>query len=214
MKVVIDSSHKLLFTGVLSGHTQDMDEFCDKFQNICKENGISHRYHWNELARKKRDLLKKPMLAALQEARGIRLNIIQHRKPANVDRKGWYLYHVPAMIAQRMESWLRNKNGELEILVDNDYNVMRGGFGTGHFIETLARQIAIRLTGRETTVRKNGHFRAEIKQPNGGNLLIFASVAQKDSKWVGLVDAYLGLYVYDGTILNGLDNVYYTRNKK
>ena len=214
MRAIIDSSQQLLFTGILSGNTHDMDGFCDRFHEIYEENGLSHRYHWNELTRKKRDRVKKQMIASMADARGMRLNIIKHRKPSGMDRKGWYLFQVPAMVAQRLESWLRNKNGEVEIIVDDDYNVIRGGRGTEQFTETLMRQIALRLTGRESTVRKDGFYRSDVRQANGRDLAILASVAQRGSKWVGLVDAYLGLYLYEHGLFRDLKNVYYDNVEK
>lgn len=213
MYIIIDSSNQLLYTGIVSGGTNETLALYDGFERIFKDNGVSHKFHWSKLSWAMRNKIKKPLANLLEATPRVNLNVLQHRKPRGVEDKDWYLNHIPARIAQRLERWLCGRAGSVELIVDDDYNVIRGGSGTTHFIETLIRQISIRLTNKEVTIRKEDKIKATIKQANGNILTIYASVGAKDSKWIGLVDVYLGAYIADDTLFSNLKNVYYSDNR-
>ena len=137
MYIIIDSSHQLLYTGIVSGSYSNIDSLYDEFEKIFHENNVAHKYHWRKLSRKIKNKMKKPLVKSLENAPKVNLNILQHRKPNGVSRKEWYLHFLPTRIAQRLERWLEGKGGTVELIVDDDYTVVKGGQGTNHFIESL-----------------------------------------------------------------------------
>lgn len=209
MYIIIDSSHQLLYSAILSGNYGNIDSLYDEFEAIFRKNNVAHKYHWSKLTRNTRNKMKNPLLEALKKTQKVNLNIIQHRKPQGVERKEWFVNFLPTRIAQRLERWLLGKGGSIELIVDDDYNVVSGGRGTTHFIESLMRQISLRLTNKEATVRKEEKLKMTIRQVNGNTINIYASVAPKNSKWVGLADIYLGLYLSDKTLFDGMSNIYF-----
>ncbi|MFP3949499.1 MAG: hypothetical protein ACLFUZ_00185 [Candidatus Micrarchaeia archaeon] len=210
MYIAIDSSNQLLYTGIISGREKDIDALYKEFEQIFSKNNVAGKYHWSKLSKKTRDKLKKPLIQALKNTSRVNLNIVQHRKPQKSEKKDWYVYYLPAKIAQRLERWLEKTRGHVDIIVDNDYNVVRGGDGTKNFIESLLRQLGVRLTGKEVTVRRErGILKATIKHANGRILNIFGSVANKGTKGLHLVDVYLGLYLSDKKAFEKLKNVYF-----
>ena len=70
------------------------------------------------------------------------------------------------------------------------------------------RQFAIRLTGKETSLRDGAEIWATIKQPNGKILNFRAGIAEKDSEWIGIIDLYLGIYDSSPELLLELGNVH------
>ncbi len=94
------------------------------------------------------------------------------------------------------------------MIVDDDYNVIRGGKGTEHFIENFLRQTSQRLTGKDATIRFEEKIKTTIKQNNGKSLTLYAYVAPKNSRWISLVDAYLGLCVSEKNIFSKMSNYY------
>jgi hypothetical protein len=206
--IIIDSSQQLVYTGILTGHYSNLDALYDDFEKLFSDNNVAYKYHWSKLSRKIRNNMKNDLVKLFRKSSKINFNILHHRKPNNISRKDWFLHHLPARIAQRLERWLESKGGSVELIVDNDYNVSKGGRGTNHFIESLIRQLSWRLTNKEVTIRNEEKIKATIKQSNGNTLNIYASVAPKNSKWVGMTDVYLGLYVSDKKLFNGLKNVY------
>lgn len=210
MYIAIDSSNQLLYTGIISGMEKDIDVLYGEFEKAFSKNSVAGKYHWSKLSRKTRDKLKKPLIQALKNASKVTLNIVQHRKPQKSGKKDWYVYRLPAKIAQRLERRLEKTGGHVDIIVDDDYNVVRGGDGTKNFIESLLRQLGVRLTGKEVTVRKeSGVLKATIKHASGQILNIFGSVANKGTKGLHLVDVYLGLYLSDKKTFEELKNVYF-----
>lgn len=213
MCIIIDSSHQLSYTGILSGSYSNLDSLYDDFEKIFHENGVAYKYHWRKLSRNKKNLIKKPLTQSLKNTPKVNLNIIQHRKPDGVSRKEWFLHYLPTRIAQRLERWLEGKGGTIELIVDDDYTVVKGGHGTKYFIESLLRQISWRLTNKQVTIRNEDKMKATIKQANGNVLTIYASIAGKNSKWIGMVDVYLGLYIFEKNLFDGLDNLYLLKVK-
>lgn len=209
MYIIIDSSHQLLYSAILSGNYSNIDKLHEEFEVIFRKNGVAHKYHWSKLTRNTKNKMKPALLEALKQAEKVNLNIIQHRKPKEVGRKEWFVNFLPTRIAQRLERWLIGKGGSMELIVDDDYNVVRGGRGTTHFIESLLRQTSLRLTNKEATIRKEEKLKMTLKQANGNTLDIYAYVASKNSKWVGLVDVYLGLYLSDKNLFSDMKNVYF-----
>jgi len=213
MYIIIDSSHQLRYTGMISGSYRSIKGLYKKFEKIFIENNVAYKYHWSKLSKKTKNKLKKPLIKALQESPKVNLNILDHRKPAKITKKDWYLYYLPAQLAQRLEHWLGGSKGSIELIVDNDYNVTKGNSGTYHFIEALLRQTSLRLTGKEITIRKEGKIKATIKQVNGNILTFYASVAEKNSREIGLTDIYLGLYISEKRRFDNFKNIYYKKIK-
>ena len=151
--IAIDSSQQLSFTASLSGNMYSVRLLSQKIEHILSKNNVAGKWHWSKLSRKTKEKLKVPLAGLLEEFPGIHINILEHKKPAKVERKEWFIYTVPARLAQKLEPWLQGKYGEIILLVDDDYAVVKGGRGTSHFIEQLIRQFAIRLTGKETSLR-------------------------------------------------------------
>lgn len=210
MYIAIDSSNQLLYTGVISGMEKDIDALYGNFEKAFSNNNVAGKYHWRKLSRKTRERLKGPLIRALEGTPRVNVNILRHRKPQKSGKKDWYVYYLPAKIAQRLERWLEKARGHADILVDNDYNVVRGGEGTRNFIESLLRQLGVRLTGKDVTVRKEkGILKATVKNANGRILNIFGSVANRGTKGVHLADVYLGLYLYDKEAFGKLRNVHF-----
>jgi len=209
MFIVIDSSHNLQYTGIISGNYANVITLIDDFEKVFSQNNVAHKYHWSKLSQKTRQKLRSPLAASFAKAPKVNLNILHHAKPKGITDKEWYLNHLPARIAQRLERWLVGKGGSIELIVDDDYNVIRGGSGTKHFIEALLRQISVRLTNKQAVIRYEEKIKATIKQANGNVLTFYASIADKGSKQVGLVDVYLGLYLSDKKLFEGLGNVYH-----
>ncbi len=106
MYILIDSSHKLHYTGVVSGPYGPVNGFRDEFLDIYQEHGINPKYHWSDLTRKKRGTLKKPLVKLLQSNPKVHLNVFEHKKPQKISKKDWYLFRVPGRICQRLEPWM------------------------------------------------------------------------------------------------------------
>jgi len=213
MYVIIDSSTQLVYTGVISGYPSDVDALYDDFERIFRENNVAHKFHWSKLSRKTRSKMKKPLIKALKKAKKVKFNVFQHRKPNNIEKKEWYLRRIPTKVAQRLEGWLEGKGGKIELIVDDDYNVVKGGQGTKNFIEALIRQTSWRLINKDVKIRKEEKIKATIKQTNGNILSIHASVANKESKWIGITDVYLGIYASEKDLFQDLKNVYQIKIK-
>lgn len=209
--IIIDSSHQLLYTGILTGRKSQVRSLVARMEGILDGNGLRGKWHWSKLSRKSREALKKPLAQLLNEYPYLHLNILQHRKPEKMDAKTWYIFNVPARIAQKLEPWLQHADGEITLLVDDDYSVMKGGNGTRHFIEQLIRQFANRLSGKETSIRGERELSASIKQPSGRAASIYATVAEKNSELVGILDLLLGVYLYEPQLFFGMKNVHYAK---
>jgi len=209
--IVIDTSHQLLFTASMTGRAGQINSFCERASLILRNNNVGGKWHWSKLTRKTRDLIKKPFAALLENYPGVHFNVLQHRKPEKVDSKTWFIHTVPSRLAQKLEPWLQKKDGDITLIVDNDYNVLKGGNGTRHFIESLIRQFAIRLTGKETSIRGDREMAATIKQPNGKILNFYAKVAEKGDVMVGLVDIYLGIHISEQALLSSFANVHFSK---
>jgi len=208
MRVAIDSSNKLTYTGIMSGSFTATEELFQNFERIFKENGVAGKFHWSQLSSKMKNKLKVPLAKALSESK-MNFNVIYHRKPAKVTKKEWFMFYLPTQIAQRLEHWLSGRGGNVELIVDDDYTVIKGGTGTVYFIERLLRQLSVRLTGKEATVRREDKMKMTVKQANGNILSFHASVAGKSSRGIGLVDVYLGLYIFEPRLFREMKNVYY-----
>ena len=206
--IAIDSSQQLTYTASLSSNMHNIKLLSQRIEHILSKNNVAGKWHWSKLSRKTREKLKKPLADLLEEFPSVHINILEHKRPANVERKGWFIYTVPARLAQKLEPWLQGKYGELVLLVDDDYAVVKGGRETRHFIEQLVRQFAIRLTGKETSLRDGAEIWATIKQPNGKILNFRAGIAEKDSEWIGIIDLYLGIYDSSPELLLELGNVH------
>ena len=209
--IAIDSSQQLTYTASLSGNMNAIRLLSQKIGYELSKNRVAGKWHWSKLSRKTREKLKKPLAGLLESSSSVHLNIIEHKKPANVARKDWFIYTVPSRLAQKLEPWLQGKGGELVLVVDDDYTVIKGGDGTRHFIEQLIRQFAIRLTGKETKLRDGSEILATIKQPNGKILDFRARVAEKDSGWIGVADLYLGIFASSPELLSKLENVHISK---
>lgn len=209
--IIIDSSHQLLYTGILTGRKSQVKSLVERMSSELDRNNLRGKWHWSKLSRKSREALKKPLSQLLSEYPYLHLNVLQHRKPEKVDSKSWYIHSLPARIAQKLEPWLQRSEGEVTLLVDNDYSVTSGGEGTRHFIESLIRQMANRLTGKETSIRGTRELSATIKQPGGRLINIYATVAEKDSELIGVLDVLLGIYLYEPQLFSGMKNAHYMK---
>jgi len=209
--IIIDSSHQLLYTGILTGRTSQVKSFVGRMNKALDGNNLRGKWHWGKLSRKSREALKRPLSQLFSEYPYLHLNVLQHRKPEKVDSKSWYIHVLPARIAQKLESWLQRSEGEITLLVDNDYSVTSGGEGTRHFIESLIRQMANRLTGKETSIRGAGELSAAIKQPDDRMMNVYATVVEKNSELVGALDMLLGIYLYEPQLFSEMKNVHYTK---
>ena len=207
--IIIDSSHQLRYTGTFSGRKQELETLFAKMEKIFRENNVANKYHYSKLSRKTREKVRGPLIRALEEAQGAQLNIFAHRKPKDIERKEWFIRNLPARIAQRVEGWLVGKRGEVEIVIDDDYNVIKGGRGTEQFARTLLRQISVRLTSKEATLRAEDAIRMTIGQPNGEKMTVSASISIRGSLWIGLIDIYLGAYIDQPKLFSHLKNVHY-----
>lgn len=215
MLAVIDTSNQMLYTGILSGNEGDLYKLSEKFGKVLLNNNVGNKYHWCKFSRKTKDLIKKPLVEAIAEMPKVKLNIIEHRKPMGMSDKEWYARFVPTKIAPIFEKWLQGRSGRLELLVDDDYHIIKGGKGTETFIMSLLRQISWRLTNMDTSIRKeDGKIKATIKQSNGNVLTIHASVEEKNSKLIGLVDLSLGIATADRGLFKNIENVYYHNTNK
>jgi hypothetical protein len=213
MHIAIDSSHKLTYTGVISASSTEMYNLFQKIERMFNENGVAGKYHWSQLSNKTRNKLKRPLLKAISESR-VNFNVLNHTKPRTITKKDWFMFYLPTQIAQRLEHGLAGREGAVDLVVDNDYNIGEGGAGTDYFIERVLRQLGVRLTGKEHTVRREkGILKMTIKQANGNILSFYASVAEKESKEKNMVDIYLGLYISDPKAFEKMKNVYFKELK-
>ncbi len=209
LQVIIDTSHQLQYVGMISGRKADIDALFAEFSSIFLENGLPGRFHWNKLSVLSRNNLKNQLASALQRHTSVKLNIFKGFRPLGESRKDWFIYGVASRVASRLEGWLLDKKGEAAILIDDDFNVIKGGFGTKRFAEALLRQLSVRLTGKESTLRESGGIlSASFKLPSGNLLSLSASIAAKNSELVGLADIYLGLFILSQNAFAGHKNVF------
>ncbi len=209
LQVIIDTSHQLQYVGMISGRKADVDSLFEDFSSIFLENGLPGRFHWNKLSVLSKNNLKNQLASALQRHNSVKLNIFKGIRPLGESRKDWFIYGFASRVASKLESWLLDKKGEAAIIIDDDFNVIKGGTGTKRFAEVLLRQLSVRLTGKESTLRDSGGILdASIKLPSGKLLSLSASIAAKNSELVGLADIYLGLFIFNPNAFTDHKNVF------
>ena len=210
MYVAIDSSHGLLYTGILSGSELKMGKLYSEMERIFTSKGVPHNFHWNKLTKKERALVKNLLSSAFMES-GLHFTIIEHRKPANIEKKKYYLVHVPNRVSYVLEGWLKGKEGNVDIDVDDDYTISNVQKGTEKFIEAIIQQTCTRLIGTPVKIRKDSKIKATIMQMNGNQLSFYGQIATQECEGIRLVDILIGCYL-DGALKRTKNsNVFYSK---
>ncbi len=194
MHIAIDKTQNKI-TGVVSGRYYfDIIPFYDGMQKIFKESNVNPPFHWSKISRKVKAKSGKKIVKLINES-NLKLNCFYHEKPPSVSRKEYFHSLLPRKIAENLEPWLKNKDGNLTIDVDRDYDLDKYN-KTENFIQSFITQLGFRLVGKYIKIRKgdSGSFVAELKQDNGGHLNIFGGVRQANqSKGIQIIDVVMGI---------------------
>jgi hypothetical protein len=199
--ISIDSAKQLRYTGVMSGDYKNIFEFYGELEKILAPKGIKPPFHWSKLTNKQRMLCRNSIVSLINDSPRLKINIFDHKIPQGVSHKDYYLFHIPNCISENLESWIKShrKDCDIEIIVNEDYNISHHKNGTDIFIDNLLKQIGSRSTGKTIAIIKNTRrdkkVRATIKLLNGSVIDFYASKMQiKDSKEIQLIDVILGYY--------------------
>ncbi|MBI3190120.1 hypothetical protein HYZ41_00290 [archaeon] len=200
--IAIDSAKQLKFSGVISGSYKEIFEFYADMEKIFVKRGIRSPFHYHKLTNKQKGLCRNDIVSLVNNSLKIKINIFQHRIPQRYSHKDYYLFHIPNCISEDLESWIKSqkKDCDIEVKVNEDYNIRHQKHGTNIFIENLIRQIGLRATGKVIAVLKNTRedqkMRATIKLLNGCIIDFYASKTQiNESKEIQSVDIVLGYYI-------------------
>lgn len=209
MYIIIDSSHGLLYTGIVSGRRDAIFNFCHNFEKDYRKEGLNTSNHWKDQTKKEKAILKSLLPDLLNKSPNVHLNVLQHRKPGGVPGKKFYFQHLPGRIVQRLENGLLHSNEPVELIVDDDYRITNNPEGTKRFVENILMQASHRITGEIATIRREEKMKMTIKKPDGNLLNFYASVAEKENNFVKVVDAYLGLYLLERNAFKDMKNAHH-----
>lgn len=195
MYVAIDSSRQHRFTGTVSGHDMEISKVYDDLTRIMKSSGVNPPFHWSKISRKVKESSRREIVGLVNNSK-LTFNIFQHSRPINMSRKELFLRRLPNSISQVLEIWLKNKYGQVNMEVDNDYNFSNSG--TEEFIQNLISSICFRLVGGQVKIRGNDMVRATVKQDSGVILDFYGKVSDsKRSKGIQLIDVVMGFALED-----------------
>jgi hypothetical protein len=198
--IAIDSGRQLKYTGTLSGNYKEVLDFYSELEKIFITRGIKPPFHYSKLTRKQKILFRSRVIKIINNS-NMKINVFFHKIPRGYSHKDYYLVHIPNCISENLESWIKSqrKDCDIELIVNEDYNIRNQKNGTNIFIENLIRQIGLRVTGKVVAIfdktRQDKKIRATLKLLNGSIIDFYASKAQtRDSKEVQLIDIILGYY--------------------
>lgn len=196
LSVAIDTSHNKRYSCVISGSQKDLNDLYKAMDKIFVSYNEKGPFHWRRL-RKNTKRSAESNVYKLINSTSLHFNIFEHKLPANISRKEFYLKHIPNAISSGLDKWLEGKDGTVIIHVDNDYLVKDIKDSTRRFIKNLIRRFCERLIG-PVKIRTNKDVRATIKQMNGKILDFIGSVSSRSSsKGIQIADIVLGYYLYD-----------------
>ncbi len=193
MFIAIDTAKGLRYTGVVSGSSMQLYEFYKAMGKILMKAGTHSPYHWHNISRKVRGKARKGFNNLVNDFK-LNFNVFEHERRPKCERKEFFLKKVPYIISEHYEPWLKFKRGNVQIIVDNDYNIKNLPNGTEHFIKNLMMQLSLKLINKEATIRHEGRvYKMTIKKPNGFILDLYGRTSSiKESKEIQVIDMFLG----------------------
>lgn len=203
--IAIDSAISLRYSGSVSGSTRNMFDFYKEMDKIFSPRGIRSPFHFSKMTSSQKKVCRKEIIDIVNNS-DLRFNIFFHPIPQQASHKDYYLFHVPNSIAENLESWIKSlrKGTDIEVIVDDDYNIRKVNNGTDIFIENFLKQIGLRVTGKHIAVykthRTDNKVRSTIKTPIGNIVDFFACKSTiKESHEIQIIDIVMGYYIQDSS---------------
>ncbi len=206
--IAIDTSHKKKYSGTVSGSEGNLRNLYNEFTKIFQKYGRRGTLHWSKMSRKVRDSARKEIIESVNNSK-VNFNVFHHPLPLNAVKKDFYLRHVPNVVSGAFETWLRGREGLVEIKADDDFFVAGIRDGTKHFVENFLQRLTDRLYGGYITIRRDDRLRATIKYPDG-NVMEFIAFTTRasDSIEIQLIDVILGYFIEDK---GGFEKVFFRK---
>lgn len=201
MYLGIDSSKNLQYTFMVTGKFRNMIDFYDEMEKIFRKQNINPPFHWSKINKKIKESSSKKIERNIQES-NLNFTVIEHKRSKGENKRNYYHNLVPGEISQILGTWLKAKNGEVVIEVDDDYNLSRYNT-TKVFLRNLMKKTCYRIIGKHVKLRSNKKIRTTIKQKNG-LLEICGYVSNiRESKGIQIIDIVGGYLTnkkikYDG----------------
>jgi hypothetical protein len=144
--IAIDSAIALRYSGSVSGSNRSLFEFYREMDQIFIKRGIKSPHHFSKMTRNQKSACRKELLELVNKS-DLKFNIFFHPLTQKTSHKDHYLIHVPNSIAQSLEPWIKslNKGADIEVIVDNDYNIRKTPNGTDKFIENFLKFVGHRV---------------------------------------------------------------------
>lgn len=197
MRIAIDTSKNKEYTGMITGGQYSTQQAYVELVRIFKAHGVNPPFHWYKITRKVKQGAKGKIIKLLAEGK-VRLTVFHHNLPFGVEKKKYYLQHIPNGISATLEAILKKWSGGVDIAVDDDYRVAGVTNGTDVFIQNLISMTCQRLVGTRVPVRKNGKMKATIKMIDKRVINFFGGpMPSKESGEIQLVDVLLNCYLSD-----------------
>jgi len=206
MRIAIDTSKNKEYTGMITGSQYSMQQMYSELVRIFKSHGVNPPFHWYKISRKVKHGAKGKIIRMLA-AGNVRLTVFHHNIPFGVEKKKYYLQHVPNGISAVLETILKKWSGGIEVSVDDDYRVAGVMDSTGVFIHNLLEMTCSRLAGARVPVRKNGKRKATVKMIDGRIINFYGgSIPSKESGEIQMVDILLNCFLSNPDDFKGLSD--------
>lgn len=209
--VGIDTSRGKEYIGTVSGPEIKLNLLYEKISDTLRENGrVGKAIHWQDFTQDMKKSSKREVIKTLKEFDSVNFNIFETDRARGCPKKEYFLRKVPNEISRVFEDWLKGRDDDVDIQVDNDFRVKNVKRGTWVFSRKLLEQLCYRMIGTHVKVRKNDVLLATVKHSNGNHMDLMAKCSNRFlSKEIELIDLVLGYFGYKDYKRDFEDVVYF-----